>query len=141
MPETAQDRGRQWDYELAGLIGGTRQRGSGNRPYAKLDAGNGQLVVSGKHVDGDSVRLTRGMIDEAVRAVLGPEAPHYGSQSFVAVHFGLDVTSIAGAVGIVDLGQLLTWIKAPPALIQATPQESLRATARTPPLFRRSSSS
>lgn len=132
MSQTAQDRGRAFDYELASLIGGRRQVGSGNQVYAKLDASNGEILVSGKHTDAESLRLTPEMMDEAVRAVLGPEAPHSGVDSFIVAQIGESRRHLA----IVDLDLLLEWIKSPPAIVPATSQESLRASIRRPPLAR-----
>lgn len=132
-PGTSQDRGRVFDYELASLIGGQRVRGSGNTVYAKLDAGvGGLIVVSGKHTDAESFRVTTDMLDEAVKAVLGPEAPHSGVDSFVVVQLG----EARRRVAVVDLDLLLSWIRTPPDIVPATSQETLRATTRVPPLFR-----
>lgn len=132
---TASERGYVWDHEIARRIGGVRQVGSGNRTYAKLDAAvGGALLVSGKHTDAESLRLTPGMIDEALRATCGPEAMG-GADSFIAVHFGLELDS--PALAVVDLDLLVHWIKAPPAIVPATADESLRASARVPPALRR----
>lgn len=130
----AQDRGRAWDTEVARRVGGRRQRGSGNRVYAQLDAASGLLVVSGKHTDADSIRLTQGMVDEAAKAVLGPEAMQGGYDAVLALHMGTDLRS--PALAVLDLDLLISWLKRPPEIVPATAQESLRATARVPPYLR-----
>lgn len=132
--ETAADRGRAWDYELARRIGGTRQKGSGNTVYAKLDARGQDVVVSGKHTDAASLRLTPEMIDEARRAVLGPESASAGTDSFIAVHFGPNLKG--PALAVIDLDLLLRWISAPPEIVPASKQDSLRHTASVPPFLR-----
>jgi hypothetical protein len=132
--QTASERGLAWDYEVARRVRGRRQVGSGNRPYAKLDAAvGGELLVSGKHTDAESLRLTPGMVDEATRAVCGPEAIT-GAASFVAVHFGLELDG--PALAVVDLDLYLTQLSAPPEIIQPTRDESLRASVRVPPSLR-----
>lgn len=132
--QTAQDRGYEWDAEIARRIRGKRHIGSGNRVYMVLDASSGPLVVSGKHTDAQSLRLTPEMVDEATRAVLGPESAAAGRSSLIAVHFGLDMSSPALAIG--DLDMILGWLKTPPSIIPTTTQENARASIRIPPSAR-----
>lgn len=134
MADDAQARGYAWDRELARRMGGRPTRGSGNRVYSRLDAGSGLIIGSGKHTDADSFRVTAAMVDEATRAVMGPEAMQGGYQSFLAVHMGLDLSG--PALALVDLDTLLEWIREPPGLLQATRQDQIRATARVPPFLR-----
>lgn len=133
--KTASERGYAWDRELARRIGGERHAGSGNRVYAKLDASvGGVLLASGKHTDAESLRLTPAMVREGIAAVCGPEASSWGADSILAVHFGLDLHG--PALAVLDLDLLVSWLKAPPQIIQASKEESLRATARIPPSLR-----
>ena len=134
LVSSAQERGYEWDRELARRIGGKAHKGSGNRPYQVLDASVGSLVISGKHTDAESMRLTAGVVDEATRAVLGPESAAAGRSSLIAVHFGFDMSGPALAVA--DLDTVLSWLKSPPQIIPASTQESVRASIRMPPSMR-----
>lgn len=134
-PGTAQARGYAWDRELANRLGkGARAHpGSGNR-ILQLDAGQGLLLASGKHTDADSMRVTQAMIDETVAAVLGPEAMQGGYNSFLAVHFGEDLSG--PALAVLDLDLYISQIKAPPAIVPSTKRDDQRATSRLPSFMR-----
>lgn len=129
MPDpTPQELGYQWDADLAKLIQGERHIGSGNRPYQKLDASGHTLIFSGKHTIHESFSIKQADLDETLRAALGPEAARPGLIPILAAKFGSSQRTIA----VMDLLQLLDWIKSPPELLPATKQEALRRTARTP---------
>jgi hypothetical protein len=131
----AHDRGRDWDYEVARRTGGRRQPGSGNREYAQLDSRTGLLLVEGKLTEAESIRLSPDMLDQARSAVVGPEAMQGGYEYVIALHVGRGPLD-GPALAVLDLDLLIEWIKAPPAIVQATRQDELRATARRPSLLR-----
>lgn len=128
---TPQQLGYDWDYEVADRIGGTRHTGSGNRPYAKLDASGNELIVSGKYVGHASFSLKEEDLDEAKRAALGPEAASSGATPILAVKFKSGRT-----VAVVDLDTLMEWLRSPPELLPSTKQDQIRKTARTASLLR-----
>lgn len=80
------------------------------------------------------MRLTQAMVDETVSAVLGPEGMQGGYDSFLAVHLGPDLRG--PALAVLDLDLFISYIKAPPAIVAATKDESRRATTRIPPFMR-----
>jgi hypothetical protein len=131
---TAQARGYEWDRELARRIGGRAHVGSGNRPYQKLDAGSGLWIVSGKHTDADSFRLTTSMVDETVRAVLGPESMSGGYTAALAVHMGKDIRG--RGLLIMDLDQGIEWMREPPNILPSTADADRRVTTRVTPFMR-----
>jgi hypothetical protein len=131
--KTSQELGRDFDYELADLIGGKRVKGSGNRSYAKLDARGTQIAVEGKYTDAESFRVTEGLLDKIARAVLGPEATY---SSDVAAFLVVKIGPNGRPKAVIDLALLLEWIASPPELVEATSQDRLRATAKTPPFLR-----
>jgi hypothetical protein len=131
---TAQSRGYDWDRELARRIGGRAHVGSGNRPYQKLDAGSGLWIVSGKHTDAASFRLTSDMVHETTRAVLGPESMSGGYLSALAIHMGLDMRG--PGILIMDLDQGIEWMRQPPNILPSTADADRRATTRVPPFMR-----
>lgn len=128
---TPQELGYQWDAEVARLIGGERHPGSGNRVYRKLDASVGTLIFSGKHTVHRSFSVTDDDLDEAVRAVSGPEGLKPGVVPILAVKLGT-----GRKVAVLDLETLVEWLQAPPQIIEPSKQDALRATARTPPFLR-----
>lgn len=132
--KTPQELGFAWDYEVARRAGGRRQSGSGNRPYAQLDAATGLVLMSGKLTVADSIRVSNSMIDEATRAVAGPEAMTGGYDSVLVLNIGGDING--PAVAVLDFELLLSWMKAPPGIIPATKHEEMRATSRVPPFLR-----
>lgn len=131
----AQRKGYEFDAELADLFGGTKHKGSGNRPYCKLDAsaasGDVAVVISGKYVDAESGRLKEDDLDEALRATVGPEAASAGVVPILATKF-----KSGRMVATLDLQTLIEWLTAPPQLVEATKQDEIRATARTPSFLR-----
>lgn len=134
----AQDLGRAWDYEVARRSGGRRRPGSGNRLVSQLDSRTGLLLIEGKLTTADSIRLTPAMLEQARSATIGPEAMQGGYESVLALKMGVrSAADLPGpALAVLDLDLLLSWIKAPPEIVPATRQESLRATARTPSVLR-----
>lgn len=131
MPDSAQDRGRAWERELARLVGGRLQKGSGNRCYAKLDVAGRQIIWSAKHTDDLSFRLSRADFDEARQAVMGPSGIDPTIMPILGIHMG-DNTMLAS----LDLMELIAWIREPPEIIAPTKRDQLRATAKVPPMMR-----
>lgn len=131
VPETPQDRGRQWEHDLVGLVGGKVQRGSGNRVYARLDVDGRDVLWSAKHTDHLSWSLSRAVFDDARSAVLGPTSIKPDLTTIIATKLG-DGTMIAS----LDLLELIAWIRKPPALIEPTREDAIKATAKVPPFMR-----
>lgn len=129
--KTPQQLGYEWDYELARMIGGERHAGSGNRIFARLDASGHGLVISGKYTSHASFSLGEHDLDEMARACIGPEA---ADPTIIPI---LGVKYASGRkVAVMDLAQLVDWLRAPPELIPSTKQDQIRRTARTPSLSR-----
>lgn len=128
---TPQEKGYEWEREGARLVGGQLQRGSGNRCYARLDVSGYEILWSFKHTEHASFRVSREIIDEARMATNGPEGIKPNTIDIIAYKLG-DGTMR----GDLDLMQLIAWIREPPALIPATRQDQLRATAKRPPYLR-----
>lgn len=131
MAKTPQELGYEWDYELSRLIGGERHAGSGNRVYSKLDGSGNSLIVSGKYVDAASFSVKEADLDEMLRATVGPEAPTMGLIPILGAKYRSGRT-----IAVLDLMQLLDWIRQPPQLIPTSKQDNIRRTARTPKLLR-----
>lgn len=135
MTKTPQQLGYEWDHEVAALFGGQRHAGSGNRVYQRLDAsasgGGASVVISGKYVDAASTRLKETDLDEALRATVGPEAANALVVPVLAFKF-----KSGRRVGLIDLDTLVQWVTAPPQIIQASKEDVIRATARTPTFLR-----
>lgn len=124
---TSQDRGRQWDHELAGLVGGQRVKGSGNGVAFKLDVGvRGLIVFEGKHTDAESFRVTPEILDQVRNAVSGPASTYVSAEAILAIRLGVAQRRFA----LVELDTLIEWLKAPPEILTSTKMEGLRAGAR-----------
>lgn len=127
---TPQDRGREWEREVARLVGGRLQPGSGNRVEAQLDVSGGLVLVECKATDAQSFSLTT-KVWYAVREASTGSSSASHVQAMLAVRLG-DGTRL----GVVDLDDLVSWIREPPALLPATASSELRRLARTPTLLR-----
>lgn len=128
---TPQEKGAQWEREVASLTGGRQTTGSGNRSWSILDINAGLLAIEAKHTDAESFRVTETILDDIARQALGPSAGSMAS-GVLAVRVGTRQRRLA----VVDLDEFVSWIRTPPALLPATPNERLRATARRPSLLR-----
>ena len=128
---TAQDRGRDWECEVAALVGGRLQPGSGNRVEAQLDVSGGLLLVECKHTDAASFSLTSKVWD-AVREASSGSSSATHVQTMLAIRLGATGHRLA----VVDLDALVDYLRAPPALLPATQSSELRRLARTPTLLR-----
>lgn len=131
MSQTPQDRGREWEHELARLVGGRVQVGSGNQVHIPLDVAGNTIIWSAKHTDALSFRISKAVIEEARMSVIGPAAGSQGRIDIIGYKLG-DGTMRAD----LDLLELIAWLREPPQLLPATQQERLRHTARTPTLLR-----
>lgn len=69
---TPQQRGRDYEEEVAKSLGGEPTKGSGNVWHTKLDFQNVSLVISCKYTEAESLRLTQDSLDEVIQAVDGP---------------------------------------------------------------------
>jgi hypothetical protein len=73
MSETPQEAGRRWERELAMIVGGKLQPGSGNAYYARGDLANGGAIIwSAKATIHNSFSVSRAVIDDARTMALGP---------------------------------------------------------------------
>jgi hypothetical protein len=75
--------------------------------------------------------VTETILDDIARQALGPSAGSMAS-GVLAVRVGERQRRLA----VVDLDELVGWLRTPPELLSATPQDRLRATARQPSLLR-----
>jgi hypothetical protein len=69
---TPQERGRDYERELAARYGGRPQPASGATPLFKLDWKLGNLLVSAKRTMARSYRLTADELQEALAGAQGP---------------------------------------------------------------------
>ncbi len=69
--ETPQERGRRYEVALAKRIGGKVVPGSGSG-FAKLDVGNGVLLISAKDTSAASFRVGDELFREVDDAISGP---------------------------------------------------------------------
>lgn len=128
---TPQERGRAWEREVAELVGGKLQPGSGNRVEAQLDVSGGLLLIEAKYTDAASFSLSTKVWNAVREASTGSSSATY-AQTMLAVRLGAS----GHRLGIVDLDQLVSWIRQPPALLPATQASELRRLARTPTILR-----
>lgn len=128
---TPQEKGAEWENEVASLTGGKRTTGSGNRAWSVCDINSGLVVIEAKHTDAESFRVTETILDDIARQALGPSAGSAAS-GVLAVRVGERKRRLA----VVDLDELVGWLREPPALLPSTPQDRLRASARVPSLLR-----
>jgi hypothetical protein len=128
---TSQEKGADWEEVVAKLVDGKRTVGSGNRSWSVLDVNSGLLVIEAKHTNAESFRVTPQILDDIARQALGPSAGSMAS-GVLAIRVGEQKRRLA----VVDLDELVGWLRSPPELLPATPNERLRATARVPSLLR-----
>lgn len=113
------------------MIGGTCHPGSGNRIGWALDTSGHTIVVSGKYVDAKSFQVLETDLDEMLRATVGPEAVRSGTTPVLAARY-----RSGRSVAVMDLLQLVEWIRRPPELLPSSRNEAVRHTARVPPHLR-----
>ncbi len=128
---SAQDRGREFEREVAELVGGKLQPGSGNRVEAQLDVSGGLILIETKHTDAASFSITSKIWDAVREASSGSSSATY-SMTMLAVRLG----ATGHRLGVVDLALLADWLRAPPELLPSAPGSELRRLARTPTLLR-----
>lgn len=130
MAETAQQRGREWEREGASLFGMKPRPDSGAGVY-KLDAGGHTLVVSFKHTDDESFRVTQDMVQELRDATSGPGGVGQHVTGLIAVRFaGVELVSV------MTLGDQIALFKQQTRLIPPTKDEARRSQASTPAFLR-----
>lgn len=128
---TPQEKGAEWERRVAALTGGRRTSGSGNRAWSICDINAGLVVMEAKHTDAESFRVTPQILDDIARQALGPSAGSMAS-GVLAIRVGARGRRLA----VVDLDELVGWLREPPGLFSSTPQDQLRARARRPSLLR-----
>lgn len=129
--KTPQDLGREWESELARLVGGKVQKGSGNQVHIPLDVAGHTIIWSAKHTTHASFSISKRIIDEARMSVLGPAAGALDRIDIIGYKLG-DGTMRAD----LDLMEMIAWIREPPQLIPASKTDNIRATARVPSILR-----
>lgn len=123
---TPQQKGYDWEKEVARRFGGEETVGSGNRNYARLDVTGKGLVISAKHTIHKSFSVTGDIINDARSVTMGPNGVDPSIIPIVAVKLepsGLEVA-------VLEMDELIEWLKSPPRLIEPTKTDNLRATAR-----------
>lgn len=128
---TPQEMGMDWERELARLVGGRIQPGSGNLIQARGDVSGDGLLWTAKHTIHLSSPVTKAAIEDARTMASGPSLASMGAEVVFGYQLG-DGTMRAD----LSLLQLIAWLREPPALIAATKQDSIRHTARTPSALR-----
>lgn len=126
-----QRRGRDWEREVAELVGGKLQPGSGNRVEAQLDVSGGLLLIEAKYTDAASFSLSTKVWDAVREASTGSSSATY-TQTMLAVRLGAS----GHRLGVVDLDTLISWIRERPTLLPPAPSSELRRIARTPTILR-----
>jgi hypothetical protein len=124
---TPQEKGYEWEREGATDLGAHLQTGSGNRAYAPLDASGREILVSFKYHDGLRSPVDHKVIAEARNAVLGARSASPDRIDIIGYQLGNGMKRAD-----LDWMQFIAWIKEPPQIVEATPTERLRHTARLP---------
>lgn len=126
-----QDIGGEFEKRFAKRIGGTIVPGSGNQWFAKLDVGSKSFLWSLKATAKESFRLTRGMLHETLRAIVGPGGKGGDTIPGMAV-------SIQGEEYVVlQLDDFLTIVREDVKLVPPTKREEQRGRAATTKFERR----
>lgn len=71
----AQRRGYDFEARFAKVLGAKPTRGSGSHWTAKMDVSTGSLLVSCKHTDASSFRVTKGHMREIQKECQGEQEP------------------------------------------------------------------
>lgn len=69
---TPQEEGREFEKEFAKRLGANLVPGSGNQWWMKLDVKGKSFLWSCKYTSKETFAISRGILHEAVRAVIGP---------------------------------------------------------------------
>lgn len=85
MALTPREKGLEFEKEFAKRLGGKLQPGSGNQWFAKLDVSGKSFLWSLKYTSKESFLITRSILHEAVRAVIGPGGRGEGTYPGLAV--------------------------------------------------------
>ncbi len=83
--KTPREKGLEFERDFAKRLGGTLQPGSGNQWFAKLDVKGKSFLWSLKQTSKESFSITRNVLHEAVRAVIGPGGRGDGTYPGLAV--------------------------------------------------------
>jgi hypothetical protein len=98
---SAQQKGREVEPEIARRYGGKVQPNSGAGPVHKLDISQEEMLISSKHVSGDSFRLSRKDLEEMrsaarARGKMGAMVITYENGPTVVLHFEDDYFDVVG---------------------------------------------
>lgn len=124
--KTAQEKGYDFEKEFGAALGVKPTKGSGNQWFAKMDLGDSSILVSCKHTDAESFRLTAAHMREVQAACVGEQEP-------------VEAISVRGEVYVVQrLGDWLAARSKPAEAAFIKPGKSAvkRATAKVPALLR-----
>lgn len=72
MGLTPREKGLQFEKEFAKRLGASLQPGSGNKWYAKLDVNGKSFLWSCKQTSKETFAISRSIMHEAIRGVIGP---------------------------------------------------------------------
>lgn len=72
---SSQERGYSFEKVFGDVLGLEPTRGSGNQWFAKMDINGAEILVSCKHTDADSFRVTKGHLREIQKACVGEQEP------------------------------------------------------------------
>jgi hypothetical protein len=73
--KNSQERGYSFEKVFGDVLGLEPTRGSGNQWFAKMDLNGAAILVSCKHTDAESFRVTKGHLREIQRACTGEQEP------------------------------------------------------------------
>lgn len=134
MGMTPQEKGREYERELAARLGAKEVPGSGATPFRKLDVEGSSFLVSAKHTDHDSFRLTRSDLREARTAVSGAGGVGGDFHPLMVLRVG----GVDGSeVVVMELDTFIGMMKGEFQFGKDTSKgEARRERSRTPALFR-----
>lgn len=127
---TPQQLGRIWEKEWADAIGAKMVKGSGNQWHSKLDVRGRKITWSNKYTGNDSFSVTKPLIDEFVRATMGPGASGFDRMGALAVRTAQFEVVVMRADDFIQL------VKEESPIISAEKADARRAAARVPLLLR-----
>jgi hypothetical protein len=125
------DIGGEWERRFAKRIGGKLQPGSGNQWFAKLDVGSRSFLWSLKATSFQSFRLTKDVIYEAARAVIGPGGK--GGDTIPGIALDIDGEEVV----VLRLSDFLHIVSEEVKIVEPNKAEQKRALAKLPKFQRR----
>lgn len=131
MAKSPQQKGRDYEAEIADRFGGEVVEGSGNQPFAKLDVSGQKILLSCKHTVHESYRLTAEVVDEAIRAIDAPGG--LGGDTIPGVAVGIEGEQ---DLIVLRLSDFLRIVMDDVKLATPSKGEARQQRARKPALFR-----